>query len=118
MSCPCRSAIRTVRSARPAATALEAKFPHRSRLRFKISKTSDRLGDIDPNILCRSVRIPDESCYAAGVEDAIKITTGGLGRLAVFDLELVGIVSLFQTFCSFVRILEEHRCRRSRRFGP
>jgi hypothetical protein len=63
-------------------------------LRFKISKTSDRLaGDIDPNILCRSVRIPDESCYAAGVEDAIKITTGGLGRLAVFDLELVGIVS-------------------------
>jgi hypothetical protein len=45
-----------------------------------ISKASNRFaGDIDPDILSGSVGITDEGSNSPGVEDPIKITTGGLG---------------------------------------
>jgi hypothetical protein len=53
------------------------------------------------------VRIADQGCHSPGVEDAIKITTGGLGDLGVFDHELAGIVRSLQTFGSVVRLLEQ-----------
>jgi len=83
-----------------------------SLLRFKISKPSDRFaGPIDTDILRCAVRVADESCYAAGVEDAIKITTGGLGsigELVAGSLDLcASVVRLLQPFCSFVRLFEQ-----------
>jgi len=81
-------------------------------LGFKISKLSDRFaGHIDPNVLCGSIGIADEGSNSAGVEDAIKITTGGLGsvsELVAGSLNLcAGIVGLLQTFCSFIRLFEQ-----------
>jgi hypothetical protein len=56
-------------------------------LRLKISKSPDRLpGDIDTNILRRPVRVADQGCHATGVEDAIKITTGGLRCVGELDV--------------------------------
>jgi hypothetical protein len=81
-------------------------------LRFKISKASDRLaGNIDTDIFRCSVRVADQGCDAACVEDAIKITTCCLGSISElvarsFDLH-VGIVGLLQPFCSFVRLFEQ-----------
>jgi hypothetical protein len=47
-----------------------------------------------------------------GVEDAIKITTGclsGIGKLVTGSPNLyAGIVGFLQTFCSFVRLFEQH----------
>jgi hypothetical protein len=47
-----------------------------------------------------------------GVEDPIKITTGGLGsvgKLVVRRLNLcAGDMRLLQPFCSFVGLLEQH----------
>jgi hypothetical protein len=68
-------------------------------VRFKISKPSDRLaGHIGAYVLRCTVRIADQSCYAADVENAIKITTGGLGSVGEliaesFDL-CAGVVGL------------------------
>ena len=54
-----------------------------SLLGLKISKPSDRFaGDVDPDILGCAVGVTDQSCDASGVEDAIKITTGGLGGIS------------------------------------
>jgi hypothetical protein len=80
---------------------------------FKISKSSDRFAShVDADILRRSIGVAHERCHAAGVEDAIKITTcrfGSVGELVAGCLDLVaGIVCLLQTFCSFVRFLEQH----------
>jgi hypothetical protein len=59
-----------------------------------------------------SRRVADKSGDATGVEDAIKITTGGLssiGKLVAGRLNLcAGIVSLLQPLSSFVRLLEQH----------
>jgi hypothetical protein len=83
-----------------------------SLLRFKISKSPDRFaGDIDPDVLRCSVGIADKGSHSSGVEDAIKITTGGLSCIGEFvtgSMDLcAGIVGLLQTFRSFVRLFEQ-----------
>jgi hypothetical protein len=82
-------------------------------LRFKISKASDRFaGHINTDILRCSICVADEGSDTPRVEHPIKITTGGfgsVGELVAGSLDLcAGVVGLLQTFCSFVRLVEQH----------
>ena len=82
-------------------------------LGFKISKSSNRFaGDVDTNVFRCSVGVAHEGCHAARVEDAIKITPCCLGsvcELIAGSVDLrAGVVRLLETFCSFVRLFQQH----------
>lgn len=82
--------------------------------RLKISKASDRFpGHVDPDVFGGSVGVADKGSDATGVEDAIKITTCGLGGISELIARCIdrnaGIVGLFQTFCGFESLLQHRK---------
>jgi hypothetical protein len=108
---PCRSATRHGALGQTSGNRLSGEVPATIALfRFEISKPTNRLTcDIDPDVLCCSVRVADKGCHAAGVEDAIKIFTRGLDHLFAFvDFECAGIERPLQTFRGFLCLLEQH----------
>jgi hypothetical protein len=74
-----------------------------------VSKNLRAVGKIDDR--SSGQRVADKGSDATGVEDPIKITTGGLGSIGelvtgCLDLH-AGVVGLLHTFCSFVRLFQE-----------
>jgi hypothetical protein len=76
-----------------------------------VSKNLRAVGKIDDR--SSGQRVADKGSDATGVEDPIKITTGGLdtiGELVTGSLDLyAGVMRLPQSFCSLVHLLEQHR---------